>query len=373
MPEKVAVLWVHFGPYHLARLRAVRQRCKVAAIEFASGQQMYGWQSEGSSEVITLDHAVHERGGSFRNAIRLWSVLNNVEPRYLFIPGYREPLAIVAAFWGKMHGRINVLMLDSTAIDFARFTWREKIKAWIARNFFQKAFVSGKRSAVYLQSLSGKMLPFEEGYDVVDNAFFANRVAEIRSNTTGSAPGPFLFVGRLAEVKNLPLLLDAYGSYKRNGGLRNLEIVGHGPMETSLKASVQRARLEDSVQFFGFQPYDSIPAWYARAACLILPSVSEPWGLVVNEAMASGLPLIVSDRCGCADNLVEDGRNGYLFPAKDADSLTKCMITFDALSEADRRAMGRRSQEIIARFTPETWADAALRLTSEDPAIAVIM
>jgi len=62
----------------------------------------------------------------------------------------------------------------------------------------------------------------------------------------------FLFVGRLAEVKNLPLLLDAYGSYKRNGGLRNLEIVGHGPMETSLKASVQRARLEDSVQFFWF-------------------------------------------------------------------------------------------------------------------------
>jgi len=373
LPERVAVLWVHFGPYHLARLRAVREKCEVAAIEFASGQQMYGWQSEGSAEMITLDHAVHERGGSFRNAVRLWSVLNNVEPRCLFIPGYREPLAILAAFWGKMHGCVNVLMLDSTAADLVRSTWKEQIKSAMIRGVFHRAFVSGKRSAVYLQSLSGKLLPFEEGYDVVDNAFFANRVAEIRSNTTGSAPGPFLFVGRLAEVKNLPLLLDAYGSYKRNGGLRNLEIVGHGPMETSLKASVQQAGLEDSVQFVGFQPYDSIPAWYARAACLILPSVSEPWGLVVNEAMASGLPVIVSDRCGCADNLVEDGRNGYLFPAKDADSLTQRMFTFDALSDADRGAMGRRSQEIIACFTPETWADAALRLTSGDSEFAVVI
>lgn len=364
----MAVLWVHFGPYHLARLRALRQKCEVAAIEFASGQQMYGWQSEASSEVITLSRTVYERGGSFANVIRLWGALNGVDARYLFIPGYREPLAILAALWGKMHGRTNVLMLDSTAIDQARSTWREKTKAWIARSFFHKAFVSGKRSAVYLQSLTGKTLPFEEGYDVVDNDFLASRVALIRSNDKSEGqPGPFLFVGRLAEVKNLPLLLDAYRSYKQDGGHRNLEIVGHGPLEHSLKASVQRAGLEVSIQFFGFQSYDSLPAWYARTACLILPSVSEPWGLVVNEAMASGLPVMVSDRCGCADDLVEDGLNGYIFSAKDADSLTKCMVTFDALSEADRRAMGRRSQEIIARFSPETWADAVLRLVEEKP------
>ena len=104
----------------------------------------------------------------------------HVDPRCLFIPGYREPLAILAAFWGKTHGCVNVLMLDSTAIDLARSTWREKIKAWMARCFFHKAFVSGKRSAAYLQSLCGKMLPFEEGYDVVDNAFFASRVAAVR-------------------------------------------------------------------------------------------------------------------------------------------------------------------------------------------------
>jgi glycosyltransferase involved in cell wall biosynthesis len=85
--------------------------------------------------------------------------------------------------------------------------------------------------------------------------------------------------------------------------------------------------------------------------------------------MASGLPVIVSDRCGCADDLVENGVNGYIFPAKNADSLTKCMVTFDALGEADRGAMGRRSQEIIARYTPESWANAVLRMIEEDLAV----
>ncbi len=208
----------------------------------------------------------------------------------------------------------------------------------------------------------------------MDNAFFARRVTEIRSNGNVEwQSGAFLFVGRLAEVKNLPVLLDAYCSYKRNGGHRNLEIVGHGPMEDTLKASVQRTGLEDSVRFFGFQPYDSIPEWYARAACLILPSMSEPWGLVVNEAMASGLPVIVSDRCGCADDLVEDSVNGYIFPAEDVDWLTRRMLAFDALSGADRKAMGSRSQEIVARFSPETWADAALRLTAGGPAVTALV
>jgi glycosyltransferase involved in cell wall biosynthesis len=330
---------------------------------------MYGWQSEGNSEVITLDHAVHEHSGSIKNAARLWHVLNEVKPRYVFIPGYREPLAIVAALWGKLHGRTNVLMLDSTAIDLARTGWRETIKAWMARNLFHKAFVSGKRSAVYLQSLSGGSLPYEVGYDVVDHAYFASQVERILSREKDERQsGSFLFVGRLAGVKNLPLLIDAYRSYKQHGGHRELEIVGHGPLEDSLKTSVRRIGLEDCIRFIGFQSYDAMPAWYARAACLILPSVSEPWGLVVNEAMASGLPVIVSDRCGCADDLVEDGVNGYICSAEAVDSLTKRMIMFDALSESDRRAMGRRSEEIIANFSPETWADAVLKLTEGVPA-----
>src|ERR1700739_4542541 len=92
-PKKLAVLWVHFGPYHLARLHALRQRCTVTAIAFASGQEMYGWHSDVNGEVITLDGAVYEHAGSSRAFLRLWRSLGKTSPDVLFIPGYREALA----------------------------------------------------------------------------------------------------------------------------------------------------------------------------------------------------------------------------------------------------------------------------------------
>lgn len=363
LPKKVALLWVHFGPYHLARLRAIRQRCAITAIQFAAGQQIYGWQSEPNPEVLTLGNEAHEHAGSLKTSLQLWRLLNKFKPAILFIPGYREPLAVTAAIWGKMHGAVNVLMFDSTSIDALRTSWKETFKARITRWLFQKAFVSGQRSAAYLETLVGRTLPVERGYDVIDNANFATRVSEIREKSRkDNSSSPFLFVGRLAAAKNLPLLLSAFASYKRRGGRRTLDIVGHGPLESSLKESAVQAGLADSVRFAGFQAYESLPKWYARACCLILPSVSEPWGLVVNEAMASGLPVIVSDRCGCVDDLVEDGLNGYIFSAVESESLTERMLAIDGLTQLDLEAMGKQSREIIARFTPDTWADAVVRL-----------
>ncbi len=370
---RLAILWVHFGPYHLARLRALRQRCPVTAIEFASGQQTYGWQSDMSEEVITLSDTAYESVSFHRALRRLWSTLNEASPDVLFIPGYREPLALAAALWGKVHGRTNVLMSDSTAFDQPRSPWREKLKTSLTQCLFQKAFVSGKRAARYLRFLSSRPLLFEEGYDVVDNVYFASRIADIHAaHCPDGQNRPFLFVGRLVAAKNVHLLLDAFAAYRCRGGKRILKIVGHGPLESSLKVSAAQGDLANFVNFSGFQPYDSMPEWYARAGCLILPSNSEPWGLVVNEAMASGLPVIVSDRCGCVDDLVEDGRNGYVFPAGSPEALTARMLAIDALREEELKVMGSRSQEIIAHFSLETWCDAVLRLTQGQPACSAV-
>jgi glycosyltransferase involved in cell wall biosynthesis len=334
---------------------------------------MYGWQSEMSAEVITLDSAPYEHARSFRDVWRLWRILDESSPDVLFIPGYREPLALAAALWGKIHGRTNVLMFDSTSLDSPRSLWKEKVKTGVTTWLFQKAFVSGKRSACYLRSLSKPPLPLEVGYDVVDNAHFSSRVADIHAaRFIDRQTGPFLFVGRLVAAKNVYLLFDAFAAYRRQGGKRRLEIVGQGPLDGSLKAFAARADLANSVSFSGFQPYDSLPELYARAACLVLPSTSEPWGLVVNEAMAAGLPVIVSDLCGCVDDLVEHGSNGYVFPALSPKALTDYMFAIDARGGESIKAMGCRSREIIAQFSLETWCDAILRLTQERSACLAV-
>jgi glycosyltransferase involved in cell wall biosynthesis len=359
----IAVLWVHYGPYHMARLRALQERCAVTAIQFASGQRLYGWHSASNSGIVTLRDEVHERAGSYRAARKLWRVLQRTRPDVLLIPGYRETLAIVAALWGKMHGRTNVLMSDSTACDRPRSSWKERAKGLLTAVLFHNGFVSGRRAAEYLRSIARPSFVRETGYDVVDNAFFQTRVAEIRATmATGGGRRPFLFVGRLHPDKNLRVLLEAFGEYRRQGGASDLEIAGAGPQSPELQEIHGRIGLGDSIRFLGYREYGDLPECYARARCLILPSVSEPWGLVVNEAMAAGLPVIVSDRCGCVDDLVEDGSNGFVFPANDAHELAGRMRRIDALSAAAWDAMARRSQEIVARFSPETWADAVVRM-----------
>src|SRR6185369_15110785 len=87
----------------------------------------------------------------------------------------------------------------------------------------------------------------------------------------------------------------------------------------------------------------------------VLASTSETWGLVVNEAMASGLPVIVSRRCGCARDLVAEGRNGFTFDPFDVESLTRQLQRM-AAPDTDRAAMSRASREIIAHWTPALWA-----------------
>lgn len=106
----------------------------------------------------------------------------------------------------------------------------------------------------------------------------------------------------------------------------------------------------------GFKQYSELPAYYGLASVFILPSIKDTWGLVVNEAMAAGLPVLVSNRCGCAPDLVEEGCNGYTFDPYNVDALAGLMRKISA-DDCDRAAMGQASRDIIARWTPQTFAE----------------
>ena len=126
-------------------------------------------------------------------------------------------------------------------------------------------------------------------------------------------------------------------------------------METlrpALEAQVERLALSENVKMPGFQQYRELPLYYGLASVFILPSTTEQWGLVVNEAMASGLPVLVSNRCGCAPDLVEEGRNGYTFDPFDQTNLADLMLRISD-DGCDREAMGRVSRKIIAEWSPE--------------------
>jgi glycosyltransferase involved in cell wall biosynthesis len=259
-------------------------------------------------------------------------------------------------------------MSETNASDASRNIATEFMKEWVV-NLFQAGLCGGTMARSYLADLG---IPGERifvGYDAVDNDQFARGAERVRG--TEAFPGQsdpawrgrcFLACARFLPKKNLPRLVEAFALYRRSAGTDAwpLVLLGEGPMRGDLERQRTRLGLEGSFDMPGFKQYDDLPLYYGNAGAFVHASTTEQWGLVVNEAMASGLPVLVSERCGCAPDLVEEGRNGYTFDPDDTDALARLMlhVTSDA---CDRAAMGRASSAIIARWSPQRFADG-LRL-----------
>ncbi len=251
---------------------------------------------------------------------------------------------------------------------------KNKLKRWLKKIVLAgilfkvvAGFLSAGESNRLLYQLYGvpnkKIIPFAYswGYD---------KLAEMHENDTTDA-GPalraqlgidddanvVLFCGRLSEEKNLFNLLAAYDRLKVDNTA--LVLVGDGPLMGALKDYAADHDLR-SVHFIGFQNRNTVLDYYSIADVLVLPSIRETWGIVVNEAMSFGVPVITSDQVGAAYDMVEHGSNGYIFKPDGADGLADVLDTFFALSSEERALMGARSLEKLRAWTNRSLADSLL-------------
>src|SRR6266568_5498123 len=139
----------------------------------------------------------------------------------------------------------------------------------------------------------------------------------------------------------------------------DLVLVGDGPLKADLCRLISDLNLYGHVHLPGFIQYRELPAYYALAGVFVHASTTEQWGLVVNEAMATGLPVIVSNRCGCVPDLVAEGKNGFTFDPGSVKALGKLMVDMSRLSDRRFEEMRAESRRIVAGFTPTHFATAA--------------
>jgi ubiquinone/menaquinone biosynthesis C-methylase UbiE len=132
-------------------------------------------------------------------------------------------------------------------------------------------------------------------------------------------------------------------------------LLGDGPLRSALNSQLSTLNLHGHVLLPGFKQYPDLPAYYGLAGAFIHASTTEQWGLVVNEAMASGLPVLVSNRCGCTSDLVQEGVNGFTFEPDHADQLAQLMLKISAFN-FPLSAFGAASQAIVAHFGPPAFA-----------------
>lgn len=187
----------------------------------------------------------------------------------------------------------------------------------------------------------------------VDN----ERVARIVGprGAASQRPHHFLFSGRLVQRKGVDLLLEAFNRLSERRAAR-LTIVGDGPERRALEA-MQSEEARSRTRWLGRLANDEAIRALADADVFVLPSRAEPWGLVVNEAMAAGVPVIAHRHCGAAIDLVEDGRTGWLYGEPTADSLLGALERCSADPE-QTRALGQRALLKIQRWSLDRTVDA---------------
>lgn len=395
--NECVIVWTRLGPYHLARISgaAKRLRCaglEVTAIEVA-GRDHYLWEasrSEPDSRRRTLfpeaqycDLTQKEVGG------RVTSALEEIKPDAVAINGWAMPEARAALSWCRENERIAVLMSETKEDECKRRWWKEWLKSRIVRRF-DAALVGGRPHKEYAVKLG---VPAEKvflGYDAVDNDYFIRQTEKVRSGRDSAAPPdetlralrPYFYANsRFLHRKNLDGLLRAYHTYRERAAEPwNLVITGDGeerenllrlcadlglPMVDQFKARPESehgsGRAAPAVLFPGFVQYEQLPVYYALASAFIHPARSEPWGLVVNEACASGLPVLVSHTVGSRYELVQDPQNGYLLDPFEVEDICSRMLRLSDLPAAERRQMGERSRRIVADWGPERFGQGLWR------------
>ena len=365
-----AILFDNFGPYHLARLKAASGVCDVLAVEFGSSSAEYDWKS---SEAAGLKRvALNDRGSSRDLPIdefqkRLFHVLDEYQPEVVVVPGWGYRGALMALRWGLLRRIPVICMSESTQWDEARNPLKELIKRRII-GLFSSALVGGSPHRAYMVELGMPTDRIFLGYDAVDNGFFTEKSEEFEAASLGLGKEKkpfFLASARFIKKKNLPRLIRAFARYRKLSTLDSqpstitkpwdLLLLGDGHLRPELEKLRSHLGLEDCVQMPGFKQYEELPGYYAGAGAFIHASTTEQWGLVVNEAMASGLPVLVSNRCGCASDLVREGQNGWTFDPTSEEQMADLMLRISSDEDA-RERMGARSSEIIAGWGPDRFA-----------------
>ncbi|HEY1741931.1 MAG TPA: glycosyltransferase family 4 protein [Granulicella sp.] len=284
----------------------------------------------------------------------------------LWIHGYASLNALQAILAANALGIPVLLRAESWLADRSRSPLKLAIKSFFfnnLQNLITAVLPIGSVNARYWRHyFSHEMPQFLMPY-AVDNPFFARRAEEATAGEDqlrlelGLEPGHpvILFASKLQRRKHCDHLIEAYSSllrdYDSSGYKPYLVIVGNGEERANLEARCHDLGLAN-VRFTGFQNQSALPRYFQLADVFVLPSRHEPWGLIVNEAMAAGCPVIVSSDVGSGPDLVTDGVEGCIYPVGDIAALTTALGR--VLSSPETAAtMGEAARRRIASWSFE--------------------
>lgn len=355
--RRVLILTSIVAPYRPPSFAALARQPGIDLLVgfLSEGDRRRPWKDPGAS--LDFGHVVYDGdGGRTTGVIRS---LRSFRPDVVVVGGWDQPAYLVPVAARGLGAFRLVIWSESTLRDArASRAWRERVKRAVVRRA-DGILVPGSAAAEYARFLGARRV------FVAPNAADADLFAGAGANdSAGAADGEpiVLYAGRLAVEKGLDVLLHAWRTVQDRTDAQ-LVLVGSGPEEPHLRAQAGRLGLR-GVRWVPFVQPVELAAWYRLAGLAVLPSRSEPWGFVINEAMAAGLPVVATNAAGAARDLIVDGVNGWRVGVGDPGALAGRIVELASDAEL-RRRMGEAAQSSVSSSTPEGWAGSVAAMVAE--------
>ena len=340
-PLRVAVLTGRHSGMYDALLTTLRERTGAqlkVVYERASAEAPFD-----ENHFASLENAIE-----WVDAVpvtRVSSMLDDLQPDVILVTSWHiRPYVRLARAWRQR--ALRVMIMDNPW----RGTLKQRAGVLIAPFYIRPAF-----DVVFLpnerQKIFARKLGFRE--DEIWSDFYCCDFSRFAARTDDGFPDKrsFLYVGRLVPEKGIDTLLEAYARYRnRASDPWPLVVVGTGPLESSVAQA-------EGVTLRGFVQPSDLPGVFQDAGCFVLASRFEPWGIVLHEAAAAGLPIVCTSACGASDDLVRTGTNGLVVPPDNVDAMSDALVAMTTVPMERRQAMSKASVELARRLTPERWAD----------------
>lgn len=264
--------------------------------------------------------------------LNIFSVLSKEDPDWIIVGGWDQFSYQAATIWGALQKKRVTIWSGSTIYEKS---WR-RVVAWPLVRFLihiaSDYIAYGSRARDYLLQMGATSDKISIHLNDVNRAYFAKEAKKFRPKRTSLkksfdilAKKNFLFVGQFIERKGILDLVSAYERIHKKNPDWGLVLIGYGSLEQMIRQTIREKKLSNVRMLGAIEQYD-LPAYYSVCDCLVLPSREEVWGLVANEALACGLRVILSDRCGCVGDLGSQ-KSVHVFTTGDVSKLAASMQT----------------------------------------------
>jgi len=380
-PQKIAIISTHPIQYNAPFFRLLGQQAGIELRVFYTWQQAqssiydptFGHVREWDIPLLEgYDYCFLKNTAKKPGSHHFWGMVN---PDAIATIEQWQPDVVCVygwSFWSHLQimryfkGKIPVWFRgDSTLINGHR-GWKQQIRKWILQRIYRYVDVAlyvGSHNKAYFRSSGLQEKQLVHVPHAIDNQRFGEdrtcEVIQLRNNLKlQNCDTLILFAGKFFDKKDPLRLLEAF---KKVANMRlHLLFCGNGPLESALKTAAQGM---ENVHFMDFQNQTRMPVLYQACDVFCLPSVSETWGLALNEAMAAGRAVIASNKCGGAIDLIEQGATGWIFPANDTEALVK-ILELLTIKQFDLATMGKAAKKRIANWSYEKGIANIIRETT---------